>query len=33
MGNGSDKQFNSEWRVLFNWYFGTPLTRQTRVQF
>ena len=33
LGGGSDRQFNGEFRVLFNWYFGAPLNRMTRVQF
>lgn len=27
------RQFNSEFRVMFNWFFGAPLNRLTRVQF
>lgn len=27
------RQFNSEFRVMFNWFFGQPLNRLTRVQF
>jgi hypothetical protein len=33
LGGGADKQFNGEFRLLFNWYFGGPTNRQTRVQF
>ena len=33
LGSGADKQFNGEFRLLFNWYFGGPTNRQTRVQF
>ena len=33
IGGGSDMQFTGEVRVLFNWYFGGPANRQTRVQF
>jgi len=32
IGSGTNQQFSSELRVLFNWYFGGP-TRQSRVQF
>ena len=27
------RQFNSEFRVIFNWFFGAPLNRLSRVQF
>ena len=33
LGGGSDKQFNGELRVMFNWYFGGATTRASRVQF
>ncbi len=33
LGGGLDMQFTGEFRVLFNWYFGGPTNRQTRVQF
>ena len=33
IGGGRDMQFTGEVRVLFNWYFGGPTNRQTRVQF
>ncbi len=33
MGGGSDRAFDGELRVLFNWYFGGPANRMTRAQF
>ena len=33
LGGGSDKQFNGELRLIFNWFFGAPANRATRVQF
>lgn len=33
LGGGSDRAFDGEFRLLFNWYFGAPLNRATSVQF
>jgi hypothetical protein len=30
---GADRQFNGEFRLFFNWYFGRPLNRQTSIPF
>jgi hypothetical protein len=33
IGGGRDRAFDGEFRLLFNWYFGPALNRQTRAQF
>lgn len=33
LGGGVDQSFSGEFRLLFNWYFGAPLNRATRIQF
>ena len=33
LGGGSDKQFNGEFRLIFNWFFGGATNRFSRVQF
>ena len=33
LGSGLNKQFDGEFRLFFNWYFGAPLNRMTSVPF
>lgn len=33
LGGGVDQQFNGEFRLMFNWFFGGPTNRFSRVQF
>ena len=33
LGGGKDTVFDGEFRLLFNWFFGGSVNRQSRVQF